>query len=241
MDRRRVLKAGLVLVATTALAAVYRPAGAALRVLTGGSKWLAKETFPPSQIDPNKRMFLTDKEVAQVKAIFDRLIPADEISMSASDAGCVEFVDHQLASPYGEGSWRYLDGPQQRGTDAQGDQSLRSPAQTYRTGLAELEIYCQKTFSKGFEQLSTDEQDTLLEQMESGEVLLETVPAELLFKQLLTNAQEGYFADPVYGGNKDMVGWKMIGFPGARYDYRDYVNLKNQKLDIKPVSIIARA
>ena len=32
---------------------------------------------------------------------------------------------------------------------------------------------------------------------------------------------EGYFADPIYGGNRDMAGWKLVGFPGVRYDYRD--------------------
>jgi gluconate 2-dehydrogenase gamma chain len=26
---------------------------------------------------------------------------------------------------------------------------------------------------------------------------------------------EGMFADPIYGGNKDKVGWKWIGFPGV--------------------------
>ena len=240
MDRRSVLKAGLVLVATSAAAAVYRPAGAALRILSGGTKWLAKETLPPLPVDPTKRMFLTDKEMAQVTAIFDRLIPADDLSISASQAGCVTFIDHQLGSPYGAGDWRYVEGPEQTGIPSQGDQSLRSPAQLYREGLARLEEHCQRQFVTSFEALTADQQDALLEQMESGKVDLTSVPSDVFFKQLLVNAQEGFFADPVYGGNKDMVGWKMIGFPGARYDYRDFVNQKNQKLDIIPVSILGR-
>ena len=62
----------------------------------------------------------------------------------------------------------------------------------------------------------------------------------MFFKQLLDNTMEGFFADPIYGGNRDMVSWKMIGFPGARYDYRPYLSKHNQKLDLEPVSIAGR-
>ncbi len=48
---------------------------------------------------------------------------------------------------------------------------------------------------------------------------------------------EGFFADPIYGGNKGMVSWKMLGFPGARYDYRDYIGRHNENLKLQPVSI----
>jgi len=241
MKRRSVLKAGLVLIASSAAAAVYRPAGAAARVFKGGTKWLAiKETLPPTPVDPSKRVFLSADEAAQLTAIFDRLIPADEISMSASEAGCVVFLDNQLAGPYGRAEWKYLSGPSQPGTPEQGSQSLITPAQLYRTGLAELDAYCQQTYSKSFQALSAEEQDKLLEQMEAGSVKLKTLASDVLFSQFLANVQEGFLADPVYGGNKDMVGWKMIGFPGARYDYRDYAEKKGQKLDIPPVSIAGR-
>ena len=64
--------------------------------------------------------------------------------------------------------------------------------------------------------------------------------AKAFFKQLLLNTQEGFFADPMYGGNKDMAAWKMIGFPGARYDYRDFVAKHNQLFPLPPVSIQGR-
>ncbi|MFJ2985981.1 MULTISPECIES: gluconate 2-dehydrogenase subunit 3 family protein [unclassified Pseudomonas] len=240
MDRRSVIKAGMVLIATSVAASIYRPAGAALRVLSGGNRWHAKETLPPTPVDPAVRMFLSDKEYAQVTAIFDRLIPADALSVSASQAGCVVFLDHQLAGPYGQGSNRYLKGPEQAGTPSQGDQSLRNPAQVYRIGLAELEGHCQQAFGSSFEALGAEQQDALLAQLESGSVQLGRLPSEVLFKQCLANVHEGFFADPVYGGNQGMVGWKMIGFPGARYDYRDFLAQKGQKLDIIPVSLIGR-
>ena len=44
--------------------------------------------------------------------------------------------------------------------------------------------------------------------------------------------QKGFFADPIYGGNRDMVAWKMIGFPGARYDYLDWVDRHNERLSV---------
>lgn len=59
----------------------------------------------------------------------------------------------------------------------------------------------------------------------------------MFFDQVLTNTMEGFFANPIYGGNKDMVSWKMIGFPGARYDYRDFLTKTDQKLDLVPISI----
>jgi len=66
------------------------------------------------------------------------------------------------------------------------------------------------------------------------------VSGQAFFDFLLQNTIEGFFWDPIYGGNRDMVGWKLIGFPGARYDYRPYVKKHNQRLDLAPVSIAGR-
>ena len=38
-----------------------------------------------------------------------------------------------------------------------------------------------------------------------------------------------------------MCSWRMIGFPGARYDYRDWVNRHNERYPRPPVSIMGRA
>jgi gluconate 2-dehydrogenase gamma chain len=51
---------------------------------------------------------------------------------------------------------------------------------------------------------------------------------------------EGFFSDPLYGGNRDMIGWKLIGFPGARYDYRPYIAQHGKKLAIEPVGLHGR-
>jgi gluconate 2-dehydrogenase gamma chain len=53
--------------------------------------------------------------------------------------------------------------------------------------------------------------------------------------------REGFLADPVYGGNKDMASWKMLGFPGARYDFRDYMDQKGKKQHFIPVSLVSNS
>ncbi|GBR68496.1 gluconate 2-dehydrogenase subunit 3 family protein [Gluconobacter kanchanaburiensis] len=241
MRRRVVLKAGLVLMSTATAAAIMRPVGAAARVLRGGAgKWIARETPPPVPVDPSKRIFFTPQEENLVKAIFDQLIPADDLSVSASDAGCVVFIDHQLAGSYGKASSRFKGGPFQEGTPEQGDQSKLTPADIYKIGLAEMNDHCRKMSGKAFEELPAPQQVEYLEAMEAGKFTYKTIKSSELFTQFLTNVQEGFLSDPVYGGNRNMVGWRMIGFPGARYDYRDVAELKGQRLEIEPVSISDR-
>ena len=67
------------------------------------------------------------------------------------------------------------------------------------------------------------------ERSREGQVKLDGADGKAFFKTLLKDMQEGFFADPIYGGNRDMCGWKMIGFPGARYDYRDWVGRHNER------------
>ncbi|WP_017346747.1 gluconate 2-dehydrogenase subunit 3 family protein [Pantoea sp. A4] len=238
MERRSFIKAGLVLATTGTAASVFKPAGAAEKIYNGGKLWRAKETLPPTPADPTKKMYLNQREYELVTAIFDRLIPADELSISASQAGCVVFIDNQLAGSYGKASWRYNTGPFEKGTDSQGNQSPLTPAEIYRHGLSELDTHCKSLTGKSFTDLDDAAKDHYLEQMEANNFSYTSISGKELFSQFLTNVQEGFLADPVYGGNRNMVGWRMIGFPGARYDYRDYAPLKGQKLNIEPISII---
>ncbi|MDZ5111340.1 gluconate 2-dehydrogenase subunit 3 family protein [Pseudomonas putida] len=185
--------------------------------------------------------YLTDAEAREVAAIFDRLIPEDELGMSASQAGCVTFIDRQLSGPYGQAASSYRLGPFSQGTPEQGPQFTLTPAQRYRTGLKCLGQYCQRLHGRAFSQLSADQQDALLSTMESAAPHLPTEISADFFALLLQNVREGYLADPLYGGNRDMVGWRLIGFPGARYDYRPYIQRKGLPLDLEPVSLLDRA
>jgi len=179
--------------------------------------------------------FFTLEEAREVEAIVERLIPADDLSASGKEAGCAVFIDRQLASHYGRYERLYQHGPFVPGVEPPSD---LVPAERYRVGIEQLGRHCQATFGKRFSELEGDQRDEVLRKMESGDIAFEGIESEVFFEQILQNAMEGFFADPIYGGNRDMVSWKMLGFPGARYDYRPYIDRHNEKLDLIPLSII---
>ncbi|WP_347337761.1 gluconate 2-dehydrogenase subunit 3 family protein [Undibacter mobilis] len=182
--------------------------------------------------------FFKPEEARAIEAIVDRLIPADDLSMGGKDAGCAAFIDRQLAGSYGDSSRLYTQGPFLPGLPTQGYQGEATPAMRYRTGLAAIDAFLRKTQNnRGFAELSAQEQDEFLKNLEGGKVDLGKINGAGLFNLLLQNTMEGFFADPIYGGNRDMVSWKMIGFPGARYDYRDHVSKHNLPYPHGPVSI----
>src|SRR5258705_12284708 len=105
------------------------------------------------------------------------------------------------------------------GAATQGYQMPDAPAARYRTGLRALADYIKSNFAgKSFRDLAPDDQDKVLGGMESGSTALKDVKSAEFFALLLGNTQEGFFSDPIYGGNRDMASWKRIGFPGGRYD-----------------------
>lgn len=205
--------------------------------LTGTPGWTPFADNPPETFDVKGWLFFTETEAATVEAIVDRLIPADELSVGGKDAGCAVFIDRQLHGFYGTFARLYMEGPFREGTTEQGDQSPLVPQQRYRQGIAALNRYVQKTSQKNFTQLTPAQQDDLLLAMEAGTVHFDGFDAQSFFLSILNNAMEGFFADPIYGGNRDMASWKMLGFPGARYDYRDYIGRHNEDLKLEPVSL----
>lgn len=186
---------------------------------------------------------LTDETARKnLTAVFDRLIPADEHGPSASEAGCIEFIDNELAGDYGSGAALYLQGPLRPENEAAlmgSPQFLAPPRERYLAGLQALEAWAQRTYHTAFHALTADQIDACLTGLESGQLTLAAdVDSRAFFELMLQNAREGYLADPMYGGNKNMAGWKMIGFPGARYDYRPYIDRRNEDLGLIPVSLI---
>ncbi|WP_168879817.1 gluconate 2-dehydrogenase subunit 3 family protein [Rhizobium sp. P28RR-XV] len=209
-------------------------------IIRGAAPFKPFDYNPPETLGPGGWYFFTPDEAATVEALVSRIIPADELSVSGKDAGCAVFIDRQLAGSYGTSERLYMKGPFLQGTPEQGDQSELAPRQRYRIGIAALNAYCRSTVGKGFVELPGEQQDKTISGIESGEIALDGIDSKMFFGQLLANTMEGFFADPIYGGNRDMVSWKMIGFPGARYDYRDYVERHNEKFDLPPLSIAGR-
>jgi len=203
--------------------------------------WAPGEANRPTPVAGSDYQFLSVDEAAWLDAAVSRLIPQDETGPGAREVGVTFFIDRQLAGPYGRAERWYMGGPWSKGTDSQGYQSRMTPAQMYRAAIKAVDAYCRDEFSgKSFVELSSEPQDKVLGDLEEGKAKLQQLDAKTFFKQLLLNTQEGYFADPLYGGNKDMAAWKMIGFPGARYDYRDFVSKHGERYPLPPVAIYGR-
>jgi len=211
------------------------------RILVGKLPWHPSAGVPPMPVRPGGWEFFTAEEAASVEALVDRLIPPDPKTPGGKDAGCAVFIDRQLAGPYGKAQGLYMRPPFHEGTPQQGAQSAMTPAEQYRAALAALDKHCRATQSgKRFAELTDEQKDKTISGLEDGSIQLETVHGQQFFDHLLQNTREGFFADPIYGGNRDMVGWKMIGFPGTRYDYREWVDHHNEPYPLPPVSIQGR-
>jgi gluconate 2-dehydrogenase gamma chain len=163
-------------------------------------------------------LFLNDFEAKTVDAIAERLIPADELGAGAHYAGVVYYIDGALAgfSP-----------------DLQ---------RAYRLGLRDLDALCKERFSSSFATLASEQQDDVLraflgpetprpgedrsrgELVSTGELPAPQPAADQprvrrLFAVIREHTVEGFFCDPAYGGNRDAVGWRLVGFPGAQWGY----------------------
>lgn len=177
--------------------------------------------------------FFTAAEARFVAAAVDRLIPQDDFP-SASQAGVVDYIDRQLAGEFGKGQRMYLAGPIAAGTPEQGYQLGLAPAAVYRESLQAL---LADPAGRDFATRPPQQQDDFLKQLEAGAWMLGRVPSSVFFETLLANVVEGYFADPAYGGNRDMAGWRMIGFPGAYAHYTQWVGRHNVRFNRPPVGI----
>ncbi|MGH8170290.1 MAG: gluconate 2-dehydrogenase subunit 3 family protein [Steroidobacteraceae bacterium] len=234
-------------VLTGAALALVGGAAAHAGVIKGGLPWQPDAGSPPPRIEPGPWQFFTPEELTTMEALADRIIPPDPDTPGGKDAGCVVFLDRQLAGAYGSAEGLYERGPFIQGVEQQGPQSSKTPAQTYRAALQALDRYCREgrggrmPRGKTFAELSSEEQDEVLHGLEARTVHLPGVDAKQFFDTLRKDVQDGFFADPIYGGNRDMCAWRMIGFPGARYDYRDWVSRHNERYPLPPVSIGGRA
>jgi len=155
----------------------------------------------PAQDDKSIRIplrFFTQTEATIVAAACARIFPSDDAGPGAREAGVAIFIDRQLAGPWGRDGHRYTQGPFFEDVPAEmGYQGKATPREIYRQGLKGL---------GGFARLTPAEQDQKLTQIENSQ----------FFGLLRRNTIEGMFCDPIHGGNVDMVGWQLLGFPGPR-------------------------
>lgn len=205
----------------------------------GHLPWHPHAGVPPSPARPGPWLYFSADEATAVEALADRIIPADPQTPGGKDAGCAVFVDRQLAGPYGRDEGFYREGPFKKGSEHQGPQSGATIAETYRKALAALDRHCRsKLGGKPFAELSDGDKDSVLHDIENEKLKFDETDAKKFFEQIIKDVQQGFFADPLYGGNRDMVAWEMIGFPGARYNYLDWIERHNERYPLPPVSIM---
>jgi gluconate 2-dehydrogenase gamma chain len=226
------LGAGIALGAAPATGATIRRSGPA---------WAPNKAAYPTAAEPGERyVFFTAAEAAFVEAACARMIPSDDLGPGAVEAGVPYFIDRQLAGDYGKASRMYMQGPWAKGTKSQGYQSRFTPAELYRNAIPAIDEAAGKARQASFAKLGGEEQDAFLKRIQTGAVDLGPVDAATFFSVLLQNVIEGFFSDPIYGGNRGMAGWRLIGFSGARYDQTEFVTQHGVPYPLPPVGIAGR-
>jgi gluconate 2-dehydrogenase gamma chain len=163
-------------------------------------------TFSVVHAQPSGRVrvplrFFDEHQALIVAAAAARIFPADESGPGASEAGVLIYIDRQLASPYGADRHRFTQEPFEDGVPEQGYQGKATPREVYRNGIASL--------GSDFDRLTPQAQDARLHQIEES----------YFFTLLRQHTIEGMFCDPMHGGNADLIGWQLIGYPGPHMSW----------------------
>jgi gluconate 2-dehydrogenase gamma chain len=237
VGRRRFLKSVGVAGAASAMA----PLGAGLAEAQSPPAPAAHDMAMPGMASApagHAYRFFNDIEAKFIEAAVDTVIPHDAVGPGALEVGVAQFLDNQLSGAYGQGARLYLSGPFAEGTPTQGYQLPLTPAELYRVAIADVNDYCARTYKKRFDQLDAETRKTVLEGVEGRKIALANVPGATFFGMFLGNVMEGYFGDPMYGGNKNKAVWKMIGFPGASAMYADVIaEYRNKPYPVDPKGI----
>jgi gluconate 2-dehydrogenase gamma chain len=187
-ESRRAFLKGAAAGAGAAATAALVPAANAQTLEKQSSE--AMQALPAAQ---KHGAFFNDEEAATISAFSERLMPGAPGKPGAHDANVLNYIDLALAGAYAD------------------------QQEFYRHGLYQLDAYCRKVHGQAFRQLPAARQDETIAALEEGKAEGFSWPtAKAFFDTLRTHTMEGMFADPIYGGNKDFAGWKLVGFPGAQ-------------------------
>jgi gluconate 2-dehydrogenase gamma chain len=218
-------------------------AGAAAATVFSGRSEPAQAQMPaPSAaVEPTASevyLTLTATEAAFLSAAYDTFIPADRLSPSGTDCGLVIYMDRQLAGAWGGGARLYRSGPFLQGKPEHGYQLALTPREYFAAGIKAANVWSHKTYGKDFDRLAPAERDAALKTMEAGKAEFADFNAKSFFEALYQSAMEGFFADPIYGGNRDKVSWRMVGYPGLPAAYANKaLEYRGKKVVIEPQSI----
>ena len=239
--RRFLVGAGLVgtsLAGTAVATGLSQPATAAPQSPVAAAAGAASAAAAAPRGQPEPLLYLNETEHAFVVAVVDTLIPADELSPSGSDCGCAVYIDRQLASAWGGGAKMYRAGPYFKGKPEQGYQLPLTPAEFFVAGIAAANEWSHRTFGHHFDRLPPQQRVEALKTMEEGKADFKNFNGKAFFSRLLAMTMEGFFADPIYGGNRNKVSWKMLGFPGLPATYAQVIDeYRDKRYVAEPQSI----
>ena len=183
--------------------------------------------------------FLNLDEAAFVEALVDHMVPADQLSPKGTELGINIYIDRALAGGWGKGERLYMQGPWKLGVPSQGYQLPLTPAQLYRAGIEATNAHCRKAYGKTFDRLDEQQREEVLLGLSAGKMSFDSgLPVRVFWATVYQTVMEGMFSDPIYGGNRDKAGWKLIGFPGAIAVHRENVEkFRDKKFPADPISI----
>jgi gluconate 2-dehydrogenase gamma chain len=183
--------------------------------------------------------YLNLDEAPFVEALVDHMIPADQYTAKGTDLGLNVYIDRALAGGWGKGDRLYMQGPWKKGQPSQGYQLPLAPAELYRAGIAATNAHCRTTYGKGFDRLDAKQREEVLVGLSTGKVTFpDGLPVRDFWSVVYQTVMEGMFSDPIYGGNRDKAGWRMIGFPGAIAVNRENVaKFRDKPFPVDPAGI----
>lgn len=149
-------------------------------------------------MDGGHGAFFNDEDGRTIKAFAERLMPGAPDKPGATDADVLNYIDLALSGAY------------------------KDQQEFYRHGLTQLHAHCMAAYSKPFRGLQAAQQDEVIAALEHGKAPEFAWPAaQAFFNVVRMHTMEGMFADPIYGGNKDFAGWRLVGFPGAQMQFTE--------------------
>jgi hypothetical protein len=215
---------------------------------------------PPS---PSRLRTFTPHEARTVDALTARILPGTPEDPGAHEAGVVTYIDNMLAYSEGFNESTYREPPYAQlysgdeppeteesfetvwvaadQIERYGYQSILSPREVYRLGVIAVDAYARSKHERLFVELTEEQQNTIIEEMVSGDATqgFEQVSAPSFFAVLRLHTAEGMFSDPAYGGNRDMVGWKLLGYPGAQRAYTE-TDIRTENGPVRPPQALAQ-
>jgi hypothetical protein len=143
--------------------------------------------------------------MAALSALLDGLFPSDELGPGALEIGVLEYLQKAFAGPY------------------------RELIPIYRSALAALDDVARREHGQTFAEIGTEQRDAIISRLERGQLRAPDYgDADEFFNLIWQHLREGLFGDPIHGGNRQMMGWRLIGFPGAQFGY----SAEEQQLDV---------